>query len=147
VSWGFNSRLDTLQAAILDFRLRSYDTTVERRRMLAGTYHDRLRVIGQIKRPPGSDDDADHFDVFQNYEIETERRDELRVFLKTHHIGSTLPWGGKAVHQWPRLGFSTHLPFTESVFERVLLLPLNRSLTEDDVHHICNTIQDFYRLP
>jgi dTDP-4-amino-4,6-dideoxygalactose transaminase len=147
VSWGFNSRLDTLQAAILDFRLGSYDTTVERRRVLAGTYHDRLRAIGQIKRPPGPEDDADHFDVFQNYEIEAERRDELRAFLKAHDIGSTLPWGGKAVHQWPRLGFSTHLPFTERVFERVLLLPLNLSLTEDDVHHICNIIQDFYRLP
>jgi len=146
VSWGFNSRLDNLQAAILDFRLGSYDTMIERRRALAGIYQDRLRAIEQVKLPPDPEDDPDHFDVFQNYEIEAERRDELRAFLKTHHIGSTLPWGGKAVHQWPRLGFETHLPFTERVFERVLLLPLNLSLSEDDVHHICNTIQDFYRI-
>jgi len=149
VSWGFNSRLDNLQAAILDFRLESYDTTIERRRLLASIYQDRLSAIGHVKLPPGPgrrEQNPDHFDVFQNYEIEAERRDELRAFLKTHHIGSTLPWGGKAVHQWPHLGFSTHLPFTERVFERVLLLPLNLSLTEDDVHHICNTIQEFYRL-
>jgi dTDP-4-amino-4,6-dideoxygalactose transaminase len=146
VSWGLNSRLDNLQAAILDFRLGSYDTTVERRRALAGVYQDRLRAIEQIVLPPGPSDDVDHFDVFQNYEIDAERRDELRAFLKTRHIGSTLPWGGKAVHQWPRLGFENHLPFTERVFERVLLLPLNLALIEDDVHHICNTIQDFYRL-
>jgi len=145
VSWGLNSRLDNLQAAILDFRLASYDTTIERRRTLAGIYQDRLHAVEQVKLPPGPNDDSSHFDVFQNYEIEASRRDELRAFLKTHQIGTSLPWGGKAVHQWPRLGFTARLPFTEQVFERVLLLPLNLSLTEDDVHHICNTIENFYR--
>ena len=149
VSWGLNSRLDNLQAAILDFRLSSYDTVVARRRELADLYRDGLRSIWQLKLPPGPDHrehDPDHFDVFQNYEIEAERRDELRAFLKSHHIGSALPWGGKAVHQWPRLGFEQRLPFTERVFERVLLLPLNLSVTQDDVHYICNAIEDFYRL-
>jgi dTDP-4-amino-4,6-dideoxygalactose transaminase len=145
VSWGLNSRLDNLQAAILDFRLASYDTTIERRRALAGVYRDRLRAVEQLTLPPGPGD-LDHFDVFQNYEIEAERRDELRAFLKSRQIGSALPWGGKAVHQWPRLGFTARLPFTEWLFERVLLLPLNLSLTYEDVHYICNAIEDFYRL-
>jgi dTDP-4-amino-4,6-dideoxygalactose transaminase len=145
VSWGLNSRLDNLQAAILDFRLASYDLAVERRRALAGIYRNRLRPIRQVKLPPGPDSDPEHFDVFQNYEIEAERRDELRAFLKSRQIGSALPWGGKAVHQWPGLGFKTRLPFTERLFERVLLLPLNLSLTDHDVHTICNTIEDFYQ--
>jgi dTDP-4-amino-4,6-dideoxygalactose transaminase len=144
VSWGFNSRLDNLQAAILDFRLASYDTTVERRRTLAGLYQDRLQAIPQMKLPPAPDQ-SDHFDVFQNYEIEAERRDELRAFLNTRQIGSALPWGGKAVHQWPRLGFTARLPFTERMFERALLLPLNLSLTDHDVHAICNAIEDFFQ--
>ena len=105
MSWGLNSRLDNLQAAILDFRLASYDTAIERRRALAGLYRDGLQAIPQVKLPPGPDDDPDHFDVFQNYEIEAERRDELRAFLKTRQIGTALPWGGKAVHQWTGLGF------------------------------------------
>jgi dTDP-4-amino-4,6-dideoxygalactose transaminase len=147
VSWGLNSRLDNLQAAILDFRLASYDTAVERRRSLARVYQDRLHTIEPLKLPPGPshrEPDPEHFDVFQNYEIEADRRDELRAFLKARQIGTLLPWGGKAVHQWARLRFATHLPFTERLFERILLLPLNLSLTEDDVHHICNTIEDFY---
>jgi dTDP-4-amino-4,6-dideoxygalactose transaminase len=149
VSWGFNSRLDNLQAAILAFRLGSYDTAVERRRTLAGHYQARLQAIPQLKLPPAPEHrghEADHFDVFQNYEIEAERRDELRAFLNTRQIGSALPWGGKAVHQWPRLGFTARLPFTERIFERILLLPLNLSLTDHDVHTISNTIDDFYRL-
>lgn len=146
VSWGLNSRLDNLQAAILDFRLASYDTAVARRRELAGLYRGGLQAIPHLQLPPGPNNDSDHFDVFQNYEIEAERRDELRAFLKSRQIGSALPWGGKAVHQWSRLGFTTRLPFTERLFERVLLLPLNLSLTHHDVRYICNTIEDFYRL-
>lgn len=142
--WGLNSRLDNLQAAILDFRLSSYDATVRRRRALAGLYRERLQGIRQLRLPPGMDDQPEHFDVYQNYEIEAERRDELRAFLKSRQIGSALPWGGKAVHQWPRLGFDVHLPFTERLFERVLLLPLNLSLTDYDVDYISNTIIEFY---
>jgi dTDP-4-amino-4,6-dideoxygalactose transaminase len=146
VSWGLNSRLDNLQAAILDYRLASYRTIVKTRRRLAGTYQDRLHTVEQVKLPPGPANETRHFDVFQNYEIEAERRDDLRAFLNEHQIGTLLPWGGKAVHQWPRLGFTARLPRTERLFERVLLLPLNLSLTQDDVHYICNTIEDFYRI-
>jgi len=146
VSWGLNSRLDNLQAAILDFRLASYSGAIERRRALAGIYRDRLQGIASLQLPPGPSDDPQHFDIFQNYEIEAERRDELRSYLKMHQIGTLLPWGGKAVHQWARLGFAKRLPYTERLFERVLLLPLNLSLTDQDVHHVCNTIADFHRL-
>jgi dTDP-4-amino-4,6-dideoxygalactose transaminase len=118
---------------------------VERRRALAAVYQSGLQSIPQIKLPPGPAEDADHFDCFQNYEMQAEGRDELRAFLKIRQIGTALPWGGKAVHQWPRLGLDAHLPFTERLFERVLLLPLNLSLTHYDVHTICNTIQDFYQ--
>jgi dTDP-4-amino-4,6-dideoxygalactose transaminase len=145
VSWGLNSRLDNLQAAILDHRLASYEGVVERRRALAALYHNGLQSIQEIQLPPGPDANADHFDCFQNYEIEAERRDELRAWLTARRIGTALPWGGKAVHQWPRLGFEAQLPFTERLFERVLLLPLNLSLSPYDVHTICNTIQDFYQ--
>jgi dTDP-4-amino-4,6-dideoxygalactose transaminase len=118
---------------------------VERRRLLAALYRNRLQTIPQVKLPPGPGDDPDHFDCFQNYEIEAERRDELRDWLTARRIGTSLPWGGKAVHQWPRLRLDAHLPFTERLFERVLLLPLNLSIAHHDVHTICNTIQDFYR--
>src|SRR5207237_1370037 len=98
VSWGLNSRLDNLQAAILDHRLASYDAIIERRRTLASVYQDRLHALEQVKLPPGPgvgprNHDRSRFDVFQNYEIEAERRDDLHVFLKAHRIGTALPWG------------------------------------------------------
>jgi dTDP-4-amino-4,6-dideoxygalactose transaminase len=145
VSWGLNSRLDNLQAAILDSRLASYEGVIERRREIARLYRSRLEHLNEITLPPGPDGDADHFDIFQNYEIEAERRDELREFLKANGIGTLIQWGGKAVHQWEKLGFAQKLPFTEHLFTRLLLVPMNMSLSDDDVHQICDTIERFYR--
>jgi dTDP-4-amino-4,6-dideoxygalactose transaminase len=145
VSWGFNSRLDNLQAAILDWRLHRFSQAVSRRRELARLYRQRLQGLEELTLPPGPDDDPDHFDVFQNYEIEAAHRDALREFLKARGIGTLVPWGGKAVHQCEGLGFHVHLPYTESLFERILLLPLNLSLTDDDVHVVGDAILKFYR--
>jgi dTDP-4-amino-4,6-dideoxygalactose transaminase len=145
VSWGLNSRLDNLQAAILDYRLRSYARVIERRRALARLYRERLCGLEQVSLPPGPDHDPDHFDVFQNYEIAAERRDDLRAHLKARGIGTLIQWGGKAVHQWEKLGFRVSLPYTEQLFERLLLLPMNLSLTDDDVQQVCDAILEFYR--
>jgi dTDP-4-amino-4,6-dideoxygalactose transaminase len=146
VSWGLNSRLDNLQAAILDHRLKSYGPMIERRRWLASLYRKQLSAVKQIALPPGPHGDGDHFDVFQNYEIEAAHRDKLRAFLRQNGIGTALPWGGRAVHQWPRLGFEATLPRTEAMFERALLLPLNLSVTDDDIREVCDAIEDFYCL-
>lgn len=145
VSWGLNSRLDNLQAAILDARLQKYDAVMERRRALARLYRQRLDGLEELTLPPGPDRDPDHFDIYQNYEVEAPRRDELRTYLKTFGIGTLIQWGGKAVHQWNKLGFPQRLSFTEKLFERLLLLPLNMSLSDDDIHQVCDAIWAFYR--
>jgi dTDP-4-amino-4,6-dideoxygalactose transaminase len=94
--------------------------------------------------PPGPADDPDHFDVYQNYEIEAERRDELREILRRQGIGTILPWGGRAVHQWEALGLGRALPVTEKLFERLLLLPLHPGLSADEVECVAAAIRGFY---
>lgn len=146
--WGLNSRLDNLQAAILDYRLRKYDAVIGRRRELARAYHAGLEGIAEVVRPPGPDTGPEHFDVYQNYEIEADRRDALRKFLTSRGIGTLLPWGGKAVHQFEALGlagFCGSLPQTEKLFERVLLLPMHAWLTDEDVQMVTATVCEFYR--
>jgi dTDP-4-amino-4,6-dideoxygalactose transaminase len=145
VMWGFNSRLDNLQAAYLDFQFREYQRVIERRRAIAGLYQQRLGAMPQLVLPPAPGSEPDHFDVFQNYEIEAERRDELKAFLKEHDVGTLIQWGGKPVHQFRKLGFTQHLPNTDCLFTRCLMLPMNMSLSDDDVHYICDQILDFYK--
>jgi dTDP-4-amino-4,6-dideoxygalactose transaminase len=144
-SWGRNSRLDNLQAAILDHRLKSYDRVIARRRAIAAMYQERLEVLDELELPPGPGSDADHFDIYQNYELQADRRDVLKEFLKSQGIGTLIQWGGKAVHQWERLGFSVHLPRTERFFERCIMLPMNMFLSDDEVHYVCDQVHAFYR--
>ncbi len=142
--WGFNSRLDNLQAAILHAQFRDYDEIVTRRRSIARLYHSLLSDLRELVLPPGPDAGQDHFDVFQNYEIEADRRDELRAHLLEKGIGTILQWGGTPVHSFKRLGFNVSLPATERFFERCLMLPLNMMVTDDEVTYIASSIRAFY---
>lgn len=143
--WGYNSRLDNLQAAILDHQFKTYQTIIDRRRALARIYRKELGSLTQVVLPPGPDGETEHFDVFQNYEIEAERRDELRQFLKDRGVGTLIQWGGKAVHQWKGLGFKESLPNTERLFTRCIMLPMNMTLSDDDVQHVAALVREFYQ--
>ena len=143
--WGFNSRLDNLQAAILHAQFRDYDEIIDRRRSIARLYDSLLSDLAEVVLPPGPDQGGDHFDVFQNYEIEADRRDELRSYLSDKGIGTIMQWGGTPVHQFKGLGFTVSLPKTERFFERCLMLPMNMMVTDDEVRYIAATIRGFYR--
>jgi dTDP-4-amino-4,6-dideoxygalactose transaminase len=142
--WGFNSRLDNMQAAILHAQFRDYDEIVTRRRSIARLYESLLSDVAEVGLPPGPDAGEDHFDVFQNYEIEASRRDELRKYLADKGIGTIIQWGGTPVHAFKKLGFDVSLPVTERFFERCLMLPLNMMVTDDEVTYIATAVREFY---
>ncbi|MGA3259977.1 MAG: DegT/DnrJ/EryC1/StrS family aminotransferase [Bryobacteraceae bacterium] len=144
VSWGLNSRLDNLQAALLDIQLKKYQDVMFRRRQMAALYTQCLKDVAEVVLPPAPDSDPDHFDIYQNYEIEADKRDALKQHLKDHGIGTLIQWGGQAIHQLKALGFTQHLPHTDWLFTRLLMLPMNMSLSDDDVHYVCDNIRDFY---
>jgi dTDP-4-amino-4,6-dideoxygalactose transaminase len=144
VRWGFNSRLDNLQAAILDLQLRDYADIIDHRRRLAAAYDDVLGSMQELRLPPAPDEDAAHFDVYQNYEIEADDRDGLRAHLSANGVGTIIQWGGKAVHQFAGLGYRVRLPNTERLFQRCLMLPMNMTVTLDDVEYIALQTRKFY---
>ena len=144
VDWGTNCRLDNVQAAILNFKLKSFDAAIARRREIARIYDRRLKGVRDLILPPGPDSDPDHFDVFQNFEIQSGHRDELRAFLEQRGVRTLLQWGGRAVHQFKELGFSVALPKTALMTSRFIMLPMNTSLSDDDANYVCDSIAEFY---
>lgn len=145
VRWGINSRLDNIQAAVLLVKLKHYPKEIEQRRQIARIYQERLCEFEDMTLPPGPDEEGPHFDVYQNYEVEAGRRDQLRRFLQEHGVGTIIQWNGTPVHQFKRLGFSGYnLPQTDRFFERCFLLPMNTSLKDENVHYICDVIKNFY---
>lgn len=144
VMWGLNSRLDNLEAAYLHFQFKDYQSVIDRRRAIASLYQKHLGGCSKVVLPPAPGVDGRHFDVFQNYEIEVEKRDDLKVFLKERGVGTLIQWGGRAVHQFPKLGFTQKLPNTDRLFQRMLMLPMNMSLSDEDVVYVSEQVLDFY---
>lgn len=144
--WGFNSRLDNLQAAVLISKLPYLDSTIERRRLVATQYCNGLADVEQIKLPNSPSINTEYFDSFQNFEIEAEQRDELRQHLSNEGIGTILPWAGKAVHEFGLPGVkSMDLSNTDRLFRKIMLLPMNQYLTDNEVKIIIESIRRFYK--
>jgi dTDP-4-amino-4,6-dideoxygalactose transaminase len=141
MGWGWNSRLDNLHAAILDLKLNLLPGWIERRREIAACYQAKLAGLPGLVLPPAPAAPDDRFDVFQNYEIEADDRNELAAGLAAAGIETMLPWGGRAVHQFPALGFEgVRLPATERLFGRMLLLPMHCELSDDQVDYVAGEI-------
>tara|TARA_B100000242_G_C43055458_1_gene493960 strand:- start:16491 stop:17597 length:1107 start_codon:yes stop_codon:yes gene_type:complete len=144
-SWGRNSRLDNIQAAILSFQLKKYPEVINKRRQIAAYYNSRLSCLEELILPPPPCDNGDHFDIFQNYEFIAERRDELKKYLYERGIGTLIQWNGKGIHQWEPLGFNIKLPKVEEFFRKSIMIPIWPYLSDEDIEYIADNIYAFYR--
>ncbi len=142
--FGFNSRLDNIQAAILNVKLKYYNEDLNKRRELASIYNDKLKDVSEIKLPPPPED-GDNYDIFQNYEIEANNRHDLREYLADAGIGTILQWGGYMVHQFEDLKLNSNVPHTEQISNDFMLLPMHHMLTKEEIHYISDRIISFYK--
>jgi dTDP-4-amino-4,6-dideoxygalactose transaminase len=141
--WGWNCRLDNLQAAVLDLKLKKVPDWINERRRLATIYDEELADVGQVKRPPAPDG-GPFFDIYQNYVIEADRRDDLANHLAKKGIETLVSPGPVPNHKQPVGLDHFTLPKTEALCERVLSLPLNNELDEAQILEVATAIKDFY---
>ncbi|HEY1743413.1 MAG TPA: DegT/DnrJ/EryC1/StrS family aminotransferase [Granulicella sp.] len=149
---GWNSRLDTLQAAILKVKLQRVAAGNQRRRELAALYDQRLRSAGLTGLStaegvvlPFIDPRAEH--VFHQYVIRAPRRDELRAFLTEHKIGTEVyyPLPLHLQESLKSLGYKRgDFPVSERAADEVLALPIYPELREDEVETVVEAIRRFY---
>jgi dTDP-4-amino-4,6-dideoxygalactose transaminase len=145
VEWGFNSRLDNLQAAVLDAKLAVIDANISRRRAIADLYLETLGDIEELQLPQHVSDDSRYFDAYQNYEIEAQNRDELKSYLADNGVGTLVQWGGKGVHEFGLPGVKQRdLTKTIDVISKMLLLPMNQYLQDEQINYVARVIRDFY---
>lgn len=143
--FGHNGRLDNIQAAILRLKLERYDESIARRRAIAARYQERLGDMVQILLPPPPEANGDRFDIFQNYEIQADRRELLREHLAAQGIGTIVQWGGWMLHQFDDLALRSDAPYAEAMSQRYMMLPMHHLLSDDDVDHVCDQVVEFYR--
>lgn len=142
--WGRNSRLDNMQAAILHMYLNEFDQVVARRREIASLYEELLTECGKLTLPPGPNSDPNHFDTYQNYELLAEDRDALKSYLHESGVGTLVQWGGKGIHQFSKLGLGRPLPNADRFFQKCIMLPMNMSISDEDVEYVAQKVIAFY---
>jgi len=142
VCFGWNSRLDNIQAAILNVKFKYLPEWIERRREIANLYFNGLSNISEIELPPQSDER--HFDIYQNYVLRVSRRDELAMYLKERGV-ETLIKDPIALHHHPALGLSNlRLPYTEQLAKEVISLPIYPELAKGEIKYVIDCIRKFY---
>ena len=137
---GHNSRLDELQAAILSAKLPTLDQENNRRRALARIYLSDIRNP-EVTLPP---DDQIEQDVWHLFVIRHPRRDDLKTYLRERDIGTDIHYPIPPHHQRAYTSFAhLSLPISEQMHREVLSLPLNPTLTDEEVAYIVDTINEF----
>ena len=137
---GRNSRLDEIQAAILDVKLRHLDEDNAMRKQYARYY------IEHIKHPDIILPKVDNWDrhVFHIFPIRTSRRDELQKYLTEKGIQTNIhypipPHKQECYSDWNSLSF----PITEKIHEEELSLPMSPVITEENIEEVVNRINNF----
>jgi len=142
--YGYNSRLDNLHAAVLNLKMKFLSGWIKRRREIAKIYNNGLLSVSGTKLPLAPDSDKKHFDVYQNYVIRVERRDDLRAFLEERGI-ETLVKDSIPNHWQKGLNLSHFkLPRTEQFSREVISLPMYPELTNEQIDYVINCIKNFY---
>jgi dTDP-4-amino-4,6-dideoxygalactose transaminase len=142
---GYNSRLDTIQAAVLRIKLRYLQSWHESRREKAQRYNEMLRDTPQVRIPYVEDY---NYHIFHQYTIIAENRDDLRDFLKSREIGFEIYYPVPLHMQdcYKDLGYRKgDLPVSEDLADRVISLPIFPELTGPEQDIVVDTIKEFYR--
>ncbi|MGX9985172.1 DegT/DnrJ/EryC1/StrS family aminotransferase [Soonwooa purpurea] len=138
---GLNSRLDELQAAVLDVKLKYIDEENEARRKIA------KRFISEIKNPKiilpeNPSYEKEH--VWHVFVIRCKNRDDLQTYLTGKGIQTIIhypipPHQQQAYHELKNLSF----PITEKMHKEVLSLPISSILTDNEVNEIIKVVNEF----
>jgi len=150
---GWNSRLDTLQAAVLEVKLRYLPEWNQQRRDSAARYDQLFREAGIVTATgaegivlPFTDPRATH--VFHQYVIRAPRRDALRQYLTDRQIGSEIyyPLPLHLQTSLASLGYKQgDFPVSEAAAGEVLALPMYPELRDDEQKIVVEAVAAFYR--
>ncbi len=144
VCYGWTSRLDNLQAAILNVKIKYLPKWIKRRRELAEIYTKNLSALSGLKLPPAPDANPEYFDVYQNYVLKAQKRDELFEFLKEKGVETLIK--DPIPNHWHKGLSLSHfqLPYTEQLAKEVISLPLYPELTNKQAEYVMECLKDFY---
>lgn len=143
VLYGVNSRLDSLNAEVLKYRLERLKAIVDRRRHNVALYKSIIKQ-GPIFIPPEKPEEHNSYVMFIT---QADQRDKLKDYLQSHDIESLVYYGTPLhLHKAAaRFGLKRgDLPVAEAQCEKVLALPHHQNLTDDQITYVAEKVNAFY---
>ncbi len=140
---GFNSRLHSMQAAVLTVKLRHLDAWNEKRRAFAALYNEALTDVPGVEIPQTKPETEP---VWHLYVIQHPRRDALMAFLKEREIFCGIHYPIPIADQEAYQGVRAHpadLPVTRAGAPRILSLPMHPDLTPEEVAYVADNVREF----
>ena len=144
VAWAPNSRLDTMQAAILLVKLDFVQEWTEKRRANAQAYQRLLPELTPVQVPT---DQSHQRAVYHTFVVLAERRDELKSYLATKGVGTAIHYPIPIHFQQAAAGLGYgpgSFPVTEYQAPRLLSLPVYPELEEDQIEYVVDCMSSFY---
>lgn len=137
-----NLLMDNVHAALLSVKLQYFPQWLLRRKEIAELYHKGLENVGQVKIPRFGD--ARFSDIYTNYVIRAERRDELKEYLAQQGIETMVSWPVPMYKQPLMEPNNIALPETERICKEVLSLPMYPELTNEQAEYTAECVRTFY---
>lgn len=135
---GKNSRLDSLQAAILSVKLPMLEEWTARRRWVARLYNQKLDELEvKVQRIP-----TDYKHVYHLYVIQVERRDELKIFLAENGVQTQIHYP-KPLNQFNFFKHSGTQKVSDAMSDRLLSLPMYAEMKEEQIDYVVKLIKKF----
>jgi UDP-2-acetamido-2-deoxy-ribo-hexuluronate aminotransferase len=138
---GVNSRLDTMQAAILLVKLKKLNEYIKARQQAANYYDEILKYIEQVKTPVRVDYSTH---VFHQYTLKVERRDELQKFLAAKNI-PTMIYYPVGMHNQNAYKTSGDFSVSDTLCKTAVSLPMHTELLKSQQEFIAESIKEFYK--
>ena len=136
---GMNSRMSEMDAAVLNVKLKYIDEDNHKRQRLAAYYYDNIKnpLITLPSRLP------DENNVYHQFPIFCERRDELQAFLKEQGIETLIHYPIPPHRQECYKNLGLHLPITERIANQELSLPMSPVVTEEEARKVVEVLNSF----
>ena len=142
--FGYVSRMDNIQAAILKFRLKKIDQVIFKRRKNAEIYFKHLKEL-PILLPIENNGE---FNSYHTFVIQTEKRDQLAEYLSEKGIETAIHYP-VPIHLQPASKFLNHgigsFKSTELQAKKILTLPIHQFLKVSDIKYVCKNICEFFK--
>ena len=141
---GYNARIDSIQAAILNVKLKHIESDIEKRKQIGIKYNNALSKIDGLSIPVIAENRKE---VYYVYSILTEKRDELAEFLNSNGIGTSIyyPLPLHLQKVFANLGYKKgDFPIAEKISQKILALPLFPTLKDEEIDYVIKNIKDFF---